>query len=154
MRSVFCLLVSFHFCFVFRQSLGGASSFNRRDQSPPHVLSLGFSTRTPPPTVSLFFASLVLRPLLAARTARRPMIPVSISLFRLGRDRMAKNLDVSLASDIKKTVAFAVQIYLAYMLMVSERSCVYTFSCIILRVHNTNSTTLAMESKNSNLQEL
>eukprot|EP00903_Cladosiphon_okamuranus_P010730 g10142.t1 len=38
-------------------------------------------------------------------------------MIRYGRDRMAKNLDVSLASDIKKTIAFAVQMYLAYMLM-------------------------------------
>ena len=34
---------------------------------------------------------------------------------------MSKNLDASLASDMKKTAAFAVQIYLAYMLMVRER---------------------------------
>lgn len=33
---------------------------------------------------------------------------------------MTKNLDVSIASDITKTVAFAVQMYLAYMLMVSK----------------------------------
>eukprot|EP00752_Nemacystus_decipiens_P009703 g8666.t1 len=38
-------------------------------------------------------------------------------MIRYGRDRMAKNLDVSVGSDIKKTIAFAVQIFLAYMLM-------------------------------------
>lgn len=33
---------------------------------------------------------------------------------------MAKNLDVSLPSDLIKTAAFAVQMFLAYMLMVSK----------------------------------
>ncbi|CAB1099913.1 unnamed protein product [Ectocarpus sp. CCAP 1310/34] len=38
-------------------------------------------------------------------------------MIRYGRDRMAKTSDVSLASDLKITAAFAVQMYLAYMLM-------------------------------------
>ncbi|CAM9253686.1 unnamed protein product [Ectocarpus sp. 8 AP-2014] len=38
-------------------------------------------------------------------------------MIRYGRDRMAKTSDVSLASDLKMTAAFAVQMYLAYMLM-------------------------------------
>ena len=38
---------------------------------------------------------------------------------RYGRDRMAKTSGVCVGSDMKATVAFAAQIFLAYMLMVS-----------------------------------
>ncbi|CAM9844113.1 unnamed protein product, partial [Scytosiphon promiscuus] len=38
-------------------------------------------------------------------------------MIRYGRDRMAKTLDTSFASDLQRTFAFAVQMFLAYMIM-------------------------------------
>lgn len=86
-------------------------------------LSFGLVARPSVGLLAPLFAC-VLRPLM--NTPPPPRF-----LFRYGRDRLAKTSDVSLASDIKKTAAFAVQIYLAYMLMVSRRFSAVFFSLSI-----------------------
>ncbi|CAN0390761.1 unnamed protein product [Pylaiella littoralis] len=56
----------------------------------------------------------------------------AVEMIRYGRDRMAKSLDVSVASDLKSASAFCVQMLLAYMLMLLVMLYEYVFLIMIL----------------------